>query len=77
MCHYFMHIVKALACESDSPLLMLQVRVFAFIGLQLRDATSRFCRVSIDTTVLQEIKDSCTKYFNAYSLLLYSVSPTV
>ena len=77
MCHKFMHIVKAVSCESDSPLQMLKASTFAFIGLQLRDATSRFSRVSIDSTVLQEIKDSCRKYFNACSLLLDSVTPTV
>ena len=53
------------------------VNTFAFVGIQLRNATSRFTRICIDATVLQELKDSCRNYFNACSLLLDKVTPTV
>ena len=53
------------------------IRTFAFIGLQLRDAISRIHRVTITEGVLQEIKDSCKRYFNVCYLLLHSVTPTV
>ena len=63
--------------EQDTPVQSLQINTFAFVGLQLRVATSRFSRVNIDQKVLQELKDSCKMYLNACSLLLGSVSPTV
>jgi len=72
-----MKLVKAVSSEQDTPIQSLQINTFAFVGLQLRVATSRFSRVNIDQKVLQELKDSCKMYFNAYSLLLGSVSPTV
>ena len=62
--------------EQDTPIQSLQINTFAFVGLPLRVATSRFSRVNIDQKVLQELKD-CKMYFNACSLLLGSVSPTV
>lgn len=77
MCQNFMKLVKAVSSEQDTPIQSLQVNTFAFVGLQLRVATSRFSRVNIDQKVLQELKDSCKMYFNACSLLLGSVSPTV
>lgn len=77
LCHKFTSILKAISREDDSPQQQLQICTFAFIGLQLRDAISRFSRVTITEGVLQEIKDSCKMYFNAYSLLLDTVTPTV
>jgi len=77
MCQNFMKLVKAVGSEQDTPIQSLQINTFAFVGLQLRVATSRFSRVNIDQKVLQELKDSCKMYFNACSLLLGSVSPTV
>ena len=77
MCQNFMKLVKAVSSEQDTPIQSIQINTFAFVGLQLRVATSRFSRVNIDQKVLQELKDSCKMYFNACSLLLGSVSPTV
>lgn len=77
MCQNFMKLVKAVSSEQDTPVQSLQINTFAFVGLQLRVATSRFSRVNIDQELLQELKDSCEMYFNACSLLLGSVTPTV
>lgn len=77
MCQNFMKLVKAVSSEQDTPVQSLQINTFAFVGLQLRVATSRFSRVNIDQKLLQELKDSCKMYLNACSLLLGSVSPTV
>ncbi|KAK2564070.1 hypothetical protein P5673_012291 [Acropora cervicornis] len=77
MCQNFMKLVKAVSSEQDTPIQSLQINTFAFVGLQLRVATSRFSRANIDQKVLQELKDSCKMYFNACSLLLGSVSTTV
>ena len=54
-----MCLVKAISSEQDTPLQCLMVSTFAFVGIQLRNATSRFTRICIDATVLQELKDSC------------------
>ena len=64
-CNNFRSILKASSRENDSPQQQLQVCMFTFIGLHLRDAISRFSRVTITEGVLQEIKDSCKRYFNA------------
>ena len=72
-----MCLVKAISSEQDTPLQCLMVNTFAFVGIQLRNATSRFTRICIDATVLQELKDSCRNYFNACSLLLDKVTLTV
>ena len=60
-----------------SPQQQLQICMFAFIGLQLRDAISRFSRVTITEGVLLGIKGSCKRYSNACSLLLDSITLTV
>lgn len=73
----FMCLVKAISSQQDTPLQCLMVNTFAFVGLQLRNATSRFTRICIDATVLQELKNSCRNYFNACSILLDKVTPTV
>ena len=52
-----MSILKAILHEDDSPQQQLQIRTFAFIGLQLRDTISQFSRVTIAEGVLQEIKE--------------------
>ena len=76
-CHKFMSVVTAISCDDDRPVHKLQICAFAFIGLQLRDSISRFTRVIITDSVLEEMKVSCKKYFNACSLFLDNVTPTV
>ena len=77
MCHKFMHLLQAISFPNDTPVQQLQICSFAFIGLQLRDAISRFSRVSVTQGEVQELSESCRKYFTASSLLLDSVTPTV
>ena len=40
-------VLQSISCEDDSPLQKLQIGALAFIGLQLRDAVSRFSGVTI------------------------------
>ena len=77
MCQNFTKLVIAVSSEQDTPIQSLQINTFAFVGLQLRVATSRFSRVNVDQELLQELKDSCEMYFNASSLLMDSASPSV
>jgi hypothetical protein len=53
MCNKFMVILNSISFESDTTLQKLQICTFAYIGLQLRDAISRFSRVNIDDCVNQ------------------------
>lgn len=77
LCHKYMHLLKAISCNHDSPSDSLRIAVLAFVGLRLRNATSRFSRVIINENILHELKDCCKKYFNAYSILLGNITPTV
>ena len=77
LCHKYMHLLKAISCNHDNPSDSLHIVVLAFVGLQLRNATSRFSRVIINECILHELKDCCKKYFNAYSILLGNITPTV
>ena len=73
-----MNVLEALSSDDDDdPLNQLKLATFAYVGLQLRDATSRFNRVKINDNVLSELKEACRKYFNACSLLLGRITPTV
>lgn len=56
MCQTFMKLVKAASSEQETPIQSLQINTFAFVGLQLRVATSRFSRVNIDQKVLRNSK---------------------
>ena len=77
MCHKFMHLLQAISSPNDIPIQQLQICSFVFIGLQLRDAISRFSRVSVTQGEVQVLQESCRKYFTASSRLLDSVTPTV
>ena len=77
MCHKFMHLLLAISFPNDTSVQQLQICSFAFISLQLRDAVSRFSRVSVTQGEGQQLRESCRKYFTASSLLLDSVTPTV
>lgn len=72
-----MNLLQAISSPNDTPVQQLQICSFAFIGLQLRDAISRFSRVSVTQGEVQDLRESCRKYFTASSLLLDSVTPTV
>jgi hypothetical protein len=77
LCHKYMHLIKAISNDHDSPSDTLHITVLAFVSLQLRNATSRFSRVIINQKILQELKECCKRYFNAYSILLGNITPTV
>ena len=47
MCNKYATILQSISCEDDSPLQKLQIGALAFFGLQLRDAVSRFSRITI------------------------------
>ena len=47
MCQNFLKLVKAVSSEQDTLIESLQINTFAFVGLQLRVATSRFSRVGL------------------------------
>ena len=74
-CHNFMSILKAISHE-DSPQQQLQICMFAFIGLQLRDVISRFSRVTKTEGVLQEI-GLLQAVFQCLLSPVDSVTPTV
>ena len=76
-CQKFMTLIKAISCDEDDPINRLQLCAFAFVGLQLRDCISRFSRVTVDETVMGELSESCSKYFNGCALFLGNVTPTV
>ena len=72
-----MTLIKATSCDEDDPINRLQLCAFAYVGLQLRDSVSRFSRVTVDETVVGELSESCSKYFNASPMFLNNVTPTV
>ena len=77
-CHKFMYLVKALDFEGQTPCQKMFVYVYAYVGVQLRDATSLFSRVSPPPNYLSSLKESCRNYFNSVCLFFSSrVTPTV
>lgn len=72
-----MYLLTAISRDDDSPSDNLRMVVLAFVGLQLRNATSRFSRILIDEDVLHELQECCKKYFNACAILLGKITPTV
>lgn len=57
MCHKFMHLLQAISFPNDTLVQQLQICSFAFIGLQLRDAISRFSHVSVTQGEVQDLRD--------------------
>ena len=75
--HHFMHLVASLESPTDSARQMFRLHTFAYVSLQLRNAVSLFCRMTITGSQLQELTTYCTNYFRACSLFLGKVTPTV
>jgi hypothetical protein len=71
MCHHFMSLVTAISSENDTPENELHVCTFAFVRLQLRNATSKFSRTIIDDDVLQDLKFFLVKLFLALLYLCF------
>lgn len=76
-CHKFQYLIDAIRRQEDTPTDNLRICEFAYVGVQLRDATSIFSRVSIDDDVLKELKLCCKRYFNACSIFLNNITPTI
>ena len=77
LAHNFMSLINALTSLDDSDQIRLKLATIAFCCLKLRDAVSMFSRVIVDKEVLIEMKSCCLQFFNAVSLLLLNVTPTV
>ena len=56
---------------------VLTLHTLSFIGVKLRDAVSIYSRVEISIEQVENLKVLCQQYFNANSLLLTDVTPTV
>jgi len=75
-CHKFMYLIDSLTREHDIPSEKLKLTAISFATLHLRDAISRFNRISVDEETISELENHCTLYFNTCSLLLKTVSPS-
>ena len=56
---------------------VLKLHTLSFIGVKLRDAVSIYSRVEISIEQVENLKGLCQQFFNANSLLLTDVTPTV
>ena len=56
---------------------ILKLHTLSFIGVKLRDAVSIYSRVEISIEQVENLKVLCQQFFNANSLLLTDVTPTV
>ena len=72
-----MPLINALTSINDSDQAKLRLATISFCCLKLCDAVSMFSRIVVDKNVLVELKSCCSQFFNAVSLLLLNVTPTV
>ena len=56
---------------------VLKLHTLSFIGVKLRDAVSIYSRVEVNIEQVENLKVLCQQFFNANSLLLTDVTPTV
>ena len=77
LCHNFMRLINCLTSPDDSQEAKLRLATLAFCCVELRDAVSMFSRVVVNKEVLDELKTCCRQFFNAVSLLLSGVNPTI
>ena len=75
--HNFMYLINSLSFSDDSKEAKLQLATLAFCCIKLRDAVSMFSRVIVSRAVLDELRTCCRHFFNAVSLLLSGVTPTL
>ena len=54
-CHKFMHLVQALSFDGQTPCQNMFVHVHAYVGVQLREATSLFCRIEPPEGYMQHL----------------------
>ena len=76
LCHNFIHLINCLSSPDDSQEAKLRLATLVFCCVKLHDAVSMFSRVD-DKDVLDELKTCCRQFFNAVSLLLSGVNPTI
>ena len=75
--HNFMHLIVSLESPADTARQTFRLHTFAFVCLQLRNAVSLFCRMTINDDEIKGLSSYCINYFRAYSLFIGIVTPTV
>ena len=76
--HNFMFLIDSLAMPLDSKQSQLRLATFAFCCLKLRDAVSLFSRIIVgNVSMISDLKNCCLQFFNAISLMLADVTPTI
>ena len=77
--NHLMKLILSLRADDDDHLSNFKLHVFAYVGMQLREAESFYSQVHPpDQNYLACLKKSCQLYFNSVSLFQgSSVSPTV
>ena len=74
--HNFMFLIEAVECENDTLEQTFFLHLLSFVLLELRECVSLFCRVTIDSTDIQQLSIHCSNFFRAMSIFR-SVSPTI
>ncbi|KAK2562638.1 hypothetical protein P5673_014329 [Acropora cervicornis] len=74
-CHNFMSIVEGVTMDDDQQSHTFKLHVFAYTGINLRDAVSLFSRVTISSEQIQSLSEVCSNFFRASALFL-SATPT-
>ena len=75
--HNFMHLVESLESCADTARQTFRLHTFAFVSLELRNAVSLFCRMTINDDEIKELTSHCTNYFRAYSFFIGTVTPPI
>lgn len=71
-----MSIVQNLKMDSDQRSHTLELHMFAFTAINLRDAVSFFSRVSLSNEQLLGLQQFCSNYYRATALFLTSTPAT-
>lgn len=74
-CHNFMSIVECITMDDDQQSHTFKLHVFAYTGINPRDAVSLFSRVTISDEQIQSLFEVCSNFFRATALFL-SATPT-
>ena len=75
--HNFMYLVQSFESHADTTRQTFRLNMFAFVGLELRNAVPLFCRMTISEDEIKELTSHYTNYFRAYSFFIGIVSRTV
>ena len=74
-CHNFMSIVEGVTMDDDQQSHTFKLHVFAYTGINLRDAVSLFSRVTISSEQIRSLCEVCSNFFRA-TALFPSATPT-